>query len=365
MELRNYTPFAPLFFPAQDTAGTEFGVLVVRGTFRIEPGAPLLPVPDQAAVLTADVHRGDPATTSVRAESDLAPLKPRADVVLDAVAHAPDGQPASDWLVRVAVGKTVDGELRQAEHLLRVTGPRQWRHGVTGWALSDPEPAVRVPLAYELAYGGVAEGGGAAVPYAQNPVGRGYFLPKYAARRRPVPGPQIEDPREPVVKAGAAYAPQGVGPLGRGWQPRVALAGTFDETWRETRWPGLPEDFDFAHYNGAPAPLQIDGYLDGDETVALLGLHADQPELAFCLPGYRLATLARYRDGTIQAAPPRLDTLALDLASDDPAEHRATLVWRTVFSLRKPLRVLEARMELPETPPAVDPALLVGAPAPA
>ena len=31
-----------------------------------------------------------------------------------------------------------------------------------------------------------------------------------------------------------------------------ALAGTYDDSWKQTRWPGLPEDFDFGYWNCAP-----------------------------------------------------------------------------------------------------------------
>ena len=222
-----------------------------------------------------------------------------------------------------------------------------------------PPPALRVPLTYENAFGGtVADPADPdeTVAYEPNPVGKGFFIPK-GIDVDEVPGPQVEWVDEPVEAVDDAHAPGGVGPLARWWQPRLALAGTYDEAWRAERWPHLPPDFDFAFYNSAPARLQAPGYLRGDETVSLLGLHRDAGEVTFCLPGYQLAALLRYQDGSMKAAPLRIDTVELDLSDPDPAAHRASLVWRSQFPARTPLRVVEARMELPATPPAPDPAL--------
>ena len=358
MELRNYTPFAPIVFSAEDDAGTDMGVLAVRGTFRVMPGAALRPDPDQAPVRVADVYRGAAGASSVRWESDLAPLKPRADVHLDAVAYAPGGEPSASWTVGVRVARRdADGEpVRQAEAALRVTGPREWHRGLAGWRLEPPAPALRVPLTYERAYGGAVpdpEDPDRDVEYLTNPVGTGFFLPKHADAGEQA-APQTEWADEPVGAPGGDYAPAGLGPLARSWQPRLGLAGTFDAAWQAEHAPHLPPDFDFAHYNSAPPPLQAPGYLAGDETVTMWGLHARTREVSVCLPGYTLAALLRYQDGTVNAAPLRIDTLELDLSDLDPDEHRASLVWRTQFPRRTPLRVVEVRMELPETPPAPD-----------
>ena len=360
MELRNYTPFAPLVFTAEDDAGTDMGVLVARGTFKVVPDAALRPDPDQAPIRVADVYRGDPTTSSVRWEGDLAPLKPHADVHLDAVAYAPDGEPAPSWTVGVRVGRRDDegDPVRLVDAALRVTGRRVWRRGVTGWHLDPPAPALAVPLTYERAYGGAVpdpDDPDRPVEYRPNPVGIGFFRPKQTDADE-VAAPQIEWADAPVGPPGTDYAPAGVGPLSRSWQPRLGLAGTFDEAWREERWPHLPADFDFAHYNSAPPALQAPRYLVGDETITVRGLHRDVPEVSVCLPGYALAGLLRYQDGTLTAAPLRIDTVELDLSDPDPAEHRAALVWRTLFPRRTPLRVVEVRMDLPEHAPTPDPA---------
>ena len=118
MIVRNYTPFRTLLFDSRDVAGRDFGVLAIRGTFDILPGAPLRPNPKQRPLVETDIWHGAPNESSVYLESDLAPFKPRADIMFNAVAYAPGGRPLREWLVTVQVGS-----LRKA---LRVTGPRQW-----------------------------------------------------------------------------------------------------------------------------------------------------------------------------------------------------------------------------------------------
>ena len=84
------------------------------------------------------------------------------------------------------------------------------------------------------------------------------------------------------------------------------------------------------------------------------GLRPDAPTVSVCLPGYQVAALLRYQDGTVNAAPLLVDTVELDLSDPDPDEHRASLVWRGQFPGRTPLRVVEVRMEVPEAPPVPD-----------
>src|SRR6185503_21300320 len=93
----NYTPWPQIAFESRTPDDEAFGVLVVRGTFRIVPGEALRPVPHQPPVALADIYRGEPGRSSLRAESDLAPFKPRSDIHVDAVARAPHGTPSARW----------------------------------------------------------------------------------------------------------------------------------------------------------------------------------------------------------------------------------------------------------------------------
>lgn len=352
MEVRNHTPFEILTFNSLTPSGEEFGVLVLRGTFVIKPGAVLWPCPEQDPIVEADEYYVQPNMSSLRLASDLVPEKTRTDVHIDAVARAPRNKPAREWLVGVRIGTPAEypKEKYRLAKYLRVTVPRQWeyRNGY-GWQLTEAsEPVMEVPIRYENAFGGFYETDTGLIACQYNPIGVGFFDPASAPRDKPIPAPQIEaaingDVHE-ITEPGKFYPPQGLGPIPPGWQPRRKHAGTFDDAWRKERWPELPLDHEPEHYNSAHPDLIYPGYLTGNETIELIGIMPLQ-KLIFHLPGYLVTVLLRAQNGQPSYAPLMLDTVNLSLASEDMAEWRVHLVWRRRYRLDPPLRVLEARME--------------------
>ena len=335
MITHNYTPFPSLDFESANVRGEDFQVFILRGTFHLDDDGPLKPAREQESLVYADQYFGDPGASSVRMESDLAPFKPNTDVHVIADAHAPAGRPARSGVVWVRVGPM--------EKRLRVTGPRSWERGRVGlWRLSEPEPCLSVPIRYEHAYGGIWRADDKQDVYEENPVGVGHVRPRSSRLPDRLPAPQLEAVDEPVTTFGRPYRPVGFGPIGRAWQPRLRLAGTYDETWVQGRWPRLPLNFDFAHYNGAHPDLIVPHHLRGDEPIELEGLHPTGT-LRSRLPGYHVYLLRRYEDGMILPAPMALDTLVLDVP-----RRRAYLVWRGQVPLTPPIRLAELRMVVGE-----------------
>ena len=289
------------------------------------------------------------------------------------------------------------------EKLLQVTGPREWRKTnplvralslftMPAWSLTEPAAVTSVPLCYEYAYGGenrvsVIDPAARRVPDDKrlpdrvplpttaetlaardaiahsvspyNPIGRGFAQDWYlkATRTRSVPAPQIEAANEPVTKFGHDYAPCGLGILGRAWKSRLPLAGTYDDKWLEQRHPYLPQDFDFAYWNGAPADQQVTPHLDGDEQITLINLTppsdhtiydaAGNVVLKFRLPGHIPFVLVRFEDGRIGELPAKLDTVTINLLGDVTTAGAApsvVCVWRATVATVPAVRVLEARM---------------------
>lgn len=339
MECHNHTPFPHLVFESRTPEDRPFGVAVVRATFRIAQGEPLRPTPVQDPVQVEDVPRRAGAPSSLAMEADLAPFKPRTDVHVDAVARAPGGRPCAEWPVRVQVGALVKD--------LLVRGPHVWQHRwMGGWRTIAPVNCLSVPLTYERAFGGSPSAGDRTVREPRNPVGTG-LITEHTPKDADVLAPQVVALDEPEHVAGRRYAPQGVGPLSPGWQPRLAKAGTFDARWREERWPRLPADFDPAFYNSAHPDLIYPGYVRGDEQVHLVNLSEGAPVIAFSLPRYALAGLGRCASGLCCRIPLALDTLHVDVTSANREEHRVHLTWRGVFPLEPAVRVLELRMDHP------------------
>jgi hypothetical protein len=301
-------------FAWQDLDGRPRLTIVAKWTFRL--GATGLGSdPEPLPVLLADELDGDDPRRPPRLESDCAPMKPRADVVLVGRAHAPAGRPVD----RLVAGFRV-GTLRRR---LLVVGERRWRTRTLGRpSIEGPEPFTTMDLGWERAYGGAT----ASRVSDTNPVGRGLVFAKDAIDGTPLPN--LEDPRHAITCWTDRPAPMGVGFVGRGWAPRRALAGV-----------------SHAFHNGAPAEQQVDGYLRGDEEVELVHL-GRQPHVRFRLPGLRpQLTVARWSlpplawlaaHAGMDAEPPlREDTVtpALDTLVLLPEEGRLYLVYRAVCDL--------------------------------
>jgi len=307
MNLTNASAFPCFIFEAYGQRDELLNVVFCRGTFDLQADGKLSIAAKQQPVVLADQYRIEPLVSSVQVDTDLVPHKFAADITLNAIAHAPHGQPATTWSVGVRVGNL--------SHSLRVTGPRRWVYSLlTGWQLSRPEPTLSVPLHYEYAFGGryqKTDKEPEEIVFEQNPVGRGFAHPRYSDRQHSIAAPQIELPHEPIKEFGKTYEPAGFGPIAKHWLPRRTLCGTADQHWKETRWPLRPLDFDFRYYNSAPASLIYPGYLQGDEPVQLTGLHPDG-DICFDLPGIALTLFALDRNRQITLGSMRLDTLHID-----------------------------------------------------
>ena len=85
--------------------------------------------------------------------------------------------------------------------------------------------------------------------------------------------------------------------MGQSWQPRLAKAGTYDQRWLDTRHPGLPKDFDFSYWNGAPEDQQIP-YPAPGLRFELKGLHP-QGVISGQIPAHQAVVLLRMVDGAL------------------------------------------------------------------
>ncbi|WP_157671064.1 DUF2169 domain-containing protein, partial [Chitinibacter sp. GC72] len=102
--------------------------------------------------------------------------------------------------------------------------------------------------------------------------------------------------------------------------------------------PNLPEDFDFAYWNAAPADQQIN-WPAGNFLLDLTNL-TPSGLLRTALPGHRAFVLARMHSGQLLPLPMRTDTLIIDTDA-----LTITLVHRLSVPADAPIRVLEARFE--------------------
>jgi len=280
MEILNDTPFEVEAMPCMGSEGKTVLTIIVKGTFDIVSGQPGKTASEQMPVAFGDEYYNGSEGGSVKFESDVAPFKPRADIVLVGRAYAPKG----------ALVRAVDVSLRvgRLKKNIRVYGDRQWQSlsRLLPDSISKPQPFSTMDLVYERAFGGIdMEGGGFC---EQNLIGCSFFEKKSTNALDGAPLPNLEDPNNLIRSWKDHPKPVGFGFYGRAWMPRKGFLGTYDDKWRKERSPDLPKDFRFEYYNGAHPDLQVDGFLKGDEEVELLNLTPER-NVGFQLPGLSIS----------------------------------------------------------------------------
>jgi hypothetical protein len=211
MEFRNLTPFDALCFAALDVDDELQRVVAMKVVYKIvrESHGWRAEVMDEdpPPLCTADQHWGEPAHSSIAMESDLAPFKPKCDVIIKGASFAPGGKPAKSWPARIRITaleaapvvqpedvprpqslnplmdltaaqkaqwqsdkdkarKTADdinaaAAKRQAQtsvlvdKTLTISGKSEFMLGpLGGWRRSSPQPATEVALKWEHSFGG-------------------------------------------------------------------------------------------------------------------------------------------------------------------------------------------------------------------
>jgi hypothetical protein len=310
----NLTPYAVGEWAGKDAEGFPLFVVAVKASFAWQRGGsvePVAPVP----IREADEFTGEPSTSGLLAASDLGPPKPRVDVLLAGTLTA--AAPFTELDVALRVGS----RLQKAAH---VFGARYWLPGVVhDMVPSKPRPTGALPFAWELCFGG-SDPQDPRATEPRNPAGTG-------VTRRPAEllgkqAPSFEDPAALLSSTSSRPAPRGFGPVAAHWQPRCALAGTYDEAWQSSRSPLLPKDFDPAHWNVAPADQQLPDYQPGEE-IRLLNLSPRGLDF-FRLPEFEVPVLFGSRDKSLETVA-QVDTIIIE-----PAEQRFSLVARAAFSPR-------------------------------
>jgi len=311
--LENRTPFAAATHVQLNADGQEVLVAMLSASFESpESNGALRPAAEHLPVTFGDVPFGDPSLSSNRYEADIAPVKPAAEVIVNATAHAPNGKPVREMQVGLSIGNV--------RKVLNVAGDRIYDAG----SYSAPHPFRTMPIVYERAYGGTTQDGRAE---PRNPVGVGFHHAASADPAVRTQAPNITYPGEPVLSPADRPRPAGFAALGRGWQPRLGFAGTYDQNWVDTQWPLPPKDFDPRHHLCAPADQQLPR-LAGGEDVSLVGL-TPTGRWSFRLPRIPAPVRLIYDDRVVVHA------FAPDTVIIEPDLWRVTLKARLSFVTRR------------------------------
>ena len=302
----NLTNFGAAHAVTMGLDGSWQVIAVVKATYAWDPSGIVSPAL-LAPIVTLDEFFGEPSSSGLLRASDVAPAKPRLDVLLAGAIAFP--KPTTEIEVELAVGS----RLRKR---VRVFGDRIWLPGVMADVVpSRPRPVDRVPIAWERSYGG-ADANDAKCAEPKNPAGSGVAKdPKILHGR---PAPNFEDPDKAIGALFGRPDPVGFGPIAPHWEQRVALAGTYDEAWKKSRRPLPPEDFSPAFFNVAPADQQLDQYLPG-ERVRLLNMTTAVDD-RFDLPAFTVPVAIVSGDDLAE------ETAVVDTLTIEPEERRFSLL---------------------------------------
>jgi hypothetical protein len=333
MRLEHITKMEAGYTMGLQPDGRELLVVCVKGTFTIpKRGEEPRLAEEQVPLLEADVYSGEPGLSAPVYESDYAPRKPKCDVLLNGRAYAPGGRPTTRVNVDLQVGSISKS--------FAVVGYRAWKKGYLSISPSPPKPFVAMPISYDTAFGGVDKNNEDPKKhraYMENPIGVGFhsFLNSEFVNEKPLPN--TEELRKPIKKPDGKYRPMSFGPIGRGWQPRYPLAGTYDQNWVDNVFPFLPADFNEAYYQAA-SPDQQMPYPRGGEIVTLVNL-TPEGRTVFRLPYKNIVVWFFLKDGSEKDVPAVADTIVIE-----PDKGYITITWRAALPLRK--NVFEVELAL-------------------
>ena len=327
MQIWNQMGYPHQFTMGMDKAGHQWIVVVVKGTFDFPTtsGGLVQKSTEQVPLVMADTQTGVPGYSATLWETDFAFRKPRCDVVANGFAYAPGGRPTERVPVGIKVGNW--------SKLFEVVGNREWRSIGPVFTATSPQPFLKLPISYDVAWGGVDRldpEDKLPASYKYNPVGTGWSRTK---NQRLVPGlrlPNTQAVGEEVRSPFGDYRPMSFGPMGRGWPGRIEYGGTYDQNWIDNIFPFLPPDFDERYFQMAPPDQQID-HPRGGEDVVLINLTPAGKE-SFRMPTTALPlTLFKGREKAF------VGELLPDTVLFDPERRRFSLVWRVQQRLQRTL----------------------------
>ena len=300
--------------------GRELLIVAAKATFTIpKRGADLQLAKSQLPLTQADEFTGVPGLSAPLYETDYSHRKSSCDVLINGSAYAPHGKPVDKAIVGFKIGPVSKS--------IAVVGNRIWQPEVLGSWVSRPEPFTVMPISYNNAFGGVDDKNPEnPVTFRANPVGRGFYRRPQDAVGRAVPN--TEEIHKSIRSPTEMYRPMAFGPLGRNWEPRADLCGTYDKDWLDRRAPFFPEDFDYRYFQAAPTDQQMP-FPTGGEQVTLNNL-TPEGVTSFNLPTISVPVLIVPHRGKATELTSVVDTLVIE-----PDDGWFSITWRASWQLRR------------------------------
>ncbi|MBK9089863.1 MAG: DUF2169 domain-containing protein [Holophagales bacterium] len=207
MRLENETALSAHLFSGAAGESDLGCALVVKATFDIR---------EESLELSTEspwpIHLEPFPTSWGTFPGEIAPRKPKTDVIVLGRAMAPAGDPVRSMTVSVSVGPF--------RHSLAVFGDRYWERGAGGLRVTEPVPFREMPVTWTNAFGGKVRTPVGEWPNTDNPEGKGFLMDEADAEG--VPLPNVEDPKALIRSPKDLPKPVGWGPYPLAGGVRVA-----------------------------------------------------------------------------------------------------------------------------------------------
>ncbi len=267
LELENKSLWQAALYPAWSADRRPQQTLVVKTGYWFDTRGRTTAMETVPAIEEEDRHYDDPLASSLAASCESVPFKRGGELLCYGTAQPPEPDAR---VMEVKIGLR-HNEADFWNKSLRISGPRQWRHGLLTSGLGDPDTLQPLPLRYESAYGG-RDPRNTEQCYEANPVGCGYSA---SSRYHSALGvPQIEIGPDYLRSPTQRLQPAGFGPLPVHWLPRSELTPELDDEAMAMGLCPFAEDLVIDFYNAAPRDQQFDRPFRGGETLFLQGLVA-------------------------------------------------------------------------------------------
>lgn len=331
MDLENRTAFPSAFFNTIISEERLLGAVVVKAVFKIESSRL---IPDSGPPWPVG---GIPIKTEFGELDGETPfLREGVDLILLGNAYSSTDSP-NQIDVTVGVG--------EFSYRMKVFGDRIWirRSPEEPLIPCDPAPFPFIPLTWEHAYGGTADVDAGKMPFAANPIGRGFYLDERQAEGKPLPN--IENPDHLIQNWQDQPDPAGAGPYSREWSLRALRAVEINH---EGPVPRIVK-FKPAYFNNANPPLILNKIPTVGESVSISNVQPDGKLFTFKIPDLDFHVYVQLQDRPY-VFPAHLESMVFLTE-----ESRIVLGYRCVFRYR--MVPLERRMAVlregpvPSSPP--------------
>ncbi len=216
--------------------------------------------------------------------------KSRGEFLAIGSAFADQGNPTSAMRVSISVG--------EVSKELNVFGDRFFE----GERITEPLPFERMPIDWHHAFGGEK--------FNSNPHGKGLNKITSGENTGRLPLPNVEHPKRLLRLKSQRPEPASFGSTEVTSPARLALAGTYDDHWLKTAFPGFPNDIRWEYFNSAQPDQWSDKTWQGGESFRIVGMHPNQPVIEGLVPEYSLRCFFRMKgDQGLHEAITNLTTL--------------------------------------------------------